>query len=565
MLSVSAQQASGADWTTQCAARIEAEFTSGNLSADDANFFTGADGKANSALTLPDAYGVTLRYAQTVVEETIQNPMRAWGPNEELSSLVALRANHAWWEIMHDRLKHARRGVTASLIIQVIIAVVAWIFTVIDAIRRPTDVGSSNAMATSTMWTWILPVVVGWVKVGTHAKVDTLQRALQGARPIMDHLDQSTGNDEHRATRLRDSRGSISDSYASGCMKGTIDTILLGETIMPSHHEAKEMTLDDAAPEEDPCTDDNKSQQAEASDETVGEISTRTFLPESSLRMRRTPQCAGAQNDRGPCNNYARLLTHYAFHETLYSAFATLIDRAQTHAGPRDEAVQEELDQAAICHALTVQSADDHAMSLAPILGRTTYLPWSHIPLSLWRDVITAMLIAIFLQWGTTGAALLIGLYTPPMGFGCRSASYVLYGMLSSCTFLLLVGASMLSHQIMLRRQVGKSEKATGAHALRFFFGLFRLVGNIIGAANAVWLVLSSILMLAGFYDTCWCNANWIAKHGQWGVFLFRSIKEMNPLLPVSWGSGVAFSASVCALTTFVLWLGSSAEVKERA
>ena len=60
-----------------------------------------------------------------------------------------------------------------------------------------------------------------------------------------------------------------------------------------------------------------------------------------------------------------------------------------------------------------------------------------------------ALLMALFAQWGTTGGAIIIAWFRPMRGFGCRSGSYLVYGLVATGSFFSLVLSMVLSHQAM--------------------------------------------------------------------------------------------------------------------
>jgi hypothetical protein len=58
--------------------------------------------------------------------------------------------------------------------------------------------------------------------------------------------------------------------------------------------------------------------------------------------------------------------------------------------------------------------------------------------------------IAVFLQWGVTGSAIVISYLTEVRGLGCRSGSYLLYGVLATSAHVLLLAPVFMSHHVML-------------------------------------------------------------------------------------------------------------------
>ncbi|KAH7924102.1 hypothetical protein BV22DRAFT_533250 [Leucogyrophana mollusca] len=63
-----------------------------------------------------------------------------------------------------------------------------------------------------------------------------------------------------------------------------------------------------------------------------------------------------------------------------------------------------------------------------------------------------ASLLPLALQWGTTGAAVLVLWFTPTTRLGCRSLSYIVYGAMSTAVWMLLVTSSILGHYSLSHR-----------------------------------------------------------------------------------------------------------------
>lgn len=62
------------------------------------------------------------------------------------------------------------------------------------------------------------------------------------------------------------------------------------------------------------------------------------------------------------------------------------------------------------------------------------------------RRVALAAAMALGLQWGTTGAGIFIHYGMHPVGLGCRTTSLLIYGTLGTASFLLLLTSSILAH-----------------------------------------------------------------------------------------------------------------------
>ncbi|KAE9382354.1 hypothetical protein BT96DRAFT_298587, partial [Gymnopus androsaceus JB14] len=64
----------------------------------------------------------------------------------------------------------------------------------------------------------------------------------------------------------------------------------------------------------------------------------------------------------------------------------------------------------------------------------------------IWGRIVIASILALILQWGTAGAAIFVTWETPTRGLGCRSGSYLLYAIVSTIVWVLLIFANILSH-----------------------------------------------------------------------------------------------------------------------
>ncbi|KAH8823224.1 hypothetical protein DL96DRAFT_1683375 [Flagelloscypha sp. PMI_526] len=61
-------------------------------------------------------------------------------------------------------------------------------------------------------------------------------------------------------------------------------------------------------------------------------------------------------------------------------------------------------------------------------------------------DFALACVMAVWLQWGTIGAAIVAFIMTPTVGLGCRSLAYVVYGSLSTVICAMFIFSSWLAH-----------------------------------------------------------------------------------------------------------------------
>ncbi|KDR79635.1 hypothetical protein GALMADRAFT_137429 [Galerina marginata CBS 339.88] len=119
--------------------------------------------------------------------------------------------------------------------------------------------------------------------------------------------------------------------------------------------------------------------------------------------------------------------------------------------------------------------------------------------------------VALTLQWGTTGAAAMIVWFTPTIGLGCRSATYILYGVLSTVVWFMLVTSSILTHystNCPAQLFGGDFVLALRARVARLLAIFLRRSGKVIATINAVWIVATGMIQFSSFYDRCYCNSS---------------------------------------------------------
>ena len=63
-----------------------------------------------------------------------------------------------------------------------------------------------------------------------------------------------------------------------------------------------------------------------------------------------------------------------------------------------------------------------------------------------WSWVVVATLLALELQWGGVGAAVIFHYWRAPIGLGCCTLSFLVYGLAATLTFFLCLTSSILTH-----------------------------------------------------------------------------------------------------------------------
>ncbi|KAE9388405.1 hypothetical protein BT96DRAFT_981079 [Gymnopus androsaceus JB14] len=129
-----------------------------------------------------------------------------------------------------------------------------------------------------------------------------------------------------------------------------------------------------------------------------------------------------------------------------------------------------------------------------------------------WGRIIIASILALILQWGTAGAAIFVQWETPTRGLGCRSGSYLLYAVVSTIVWALLIFANILSHYSTFDCN-SRDLRDTRKHYARVDLAgslsiVIRRFGKTLAAVNAVWILAACMFQFSSFYDRCWCDSS---------------------------------------------------------
>ena len=373
-----------------------------------------------------------------------------------------------------------------------------------------------------------MPVIWGWIVVGTQQLSDSIDKALETDNAVLVKLSRGPPNSiDRNDTRSKNQRGLVV------AHKGESGLI--------------------------PYTSYAARSQMENSDHI-------------------SPICnpRGDEKRRGPVFNYARVFTYSHLIQTVIQALKTTVENiraGKTCSGDENGSKWKGKDY------MSQLSGDAVQTEAYCGLGQSShelyaYPEWSEIPSSTWISMGFSAVLAIFLQWGTTGAALMIAYLTPTMGLGCRSGGYLLYGINATISWLLLAASSLFSHSAMLRYQREKQKEValpTGepSHARRSMCALIsdmvsvrglaaltRYFGKALAVANAFLLVAISLFEFTGGFNNCWCYADTVGLGDAGWVVLFKTARDLEQAAKVPWAMGIALSIFVCLFSLWVFWSG---------
>ncbi|KAK7062652.1 hypothetical protein VNI00_000140 [Paramarasmius palmivorus] len=165
-----------------------------------------------------------------------------------------------------------------------------------------------------------------------------------------------------------------------------------------------------------------------------------------------------------------------------------------------------------------------------------------------WTRVALASLMALGLQWGTAGAAILVVVQTPTTGLGCRSGAYLVYAGVSSLVWVMLVLSSVLAHYVSTieSRKLNVNPYRYRGSSYRIILAteasnLLRRLGKILATMNAVWIVLICLFQFSAFFDRCYCNSSVLGR----GAAAFNVMDPSDDVssMKAAWVGGVVLAS----------------------
>ncbi|KAF9648209.1 hypothetical protein BDM02DRAFT_3261162 [Thelephora ganbajun] len=163
-----------------------------------------------------------------------------------------------------------------------------------------------------------------------------------------------------------------------------------------------------------------------------------------------------------------------------------------------------------------------------------------------WKRVAIASALALGLQWGTVGAAVMAHYVAPPRGLGCRAFSFLLYGVAGTLSFFLFLASSILAH--MSRPLQGQIYTRSWLHTCQNTGAIVcRRLGKCVAIASAVGILLVCFFQVTGAFNNCFCSSITFdkGKHSVAGPSTLRN-----------WIGGLMVAFSTTILFGFSMYLG---------
>ena len=477
-------------------------------------------------------------------------PFRINASGTLLESLIVLPQNDQYWKVLGIAAKRTRQW-SIPVAMNIVWVIVAFLLTIIDSfvdfdhfITVPGDAGYSIA----AVWTYLLPLVVGWLHVGSQPDANHLCEALDDAHRV---AYVATASEPILATEVRAGHS----TYAIEPSKRHIDHVNADEKkTVPIFNYSRVLIWSQNAEYilrlcEHAAARANRSIPVQRGGEWMG--TDGTILPHDRIGNNKEVVQYCTEVPEGPVSPHptdASLpsptpLTPRSIYPPSSEPSAIAFQTAGMYANAD-----------AFTHRRFTSASPTELDEEAPppavqgVHGKPVFAT------EVFQRIIFATILALGLQWSTTGAAILIHLNTPPKGMGCRALTFTVYGAAGTAAFLLLLFSSILSH--LVRRQNDR-EKRSGLRTFIGYIAIFtRWLGKFIAIANGLGILLSCIMQFAAIYDNCFCSSTIFGGNPNGLVFFIENdVKESD--VYKYWIGGTIMAFGVSGLYTFAMYVAT--------
>ena len=173
------------------------------------------------------------------------------------------------------------------------------------------------------------------------------------------------------------------------------------------------------------------------------------------------------------------------------------------------------------------------------------------------QRVFLAAILAHVLQWGTTGASILIHIFTPPKGFGCRALTYTIYGAAGTLSFWLLLLSSIFAHKA--RRQTEGQKRLFAKRFIGTIAALLRWTGKTIAVMNGLGILIACCMQFGGLYSNCFCSSNLFGGDPN-GLVKFAGPNIKGSEVYGYWIGGITLAFGMSGVYAFAIYLATPME-----
>ena len=411
-----------------------------------------------------------------------------------LHSLVVLPDNDKFWSQL--AAANSSRRWSIPLVMSYVLVIFSLFLTTADSIsNRPGDIGYSIA----AIWTFLLPLIIGWLYVGCEPEPSHLRRALAAANR---EVWVSTEERGHPVTMT--------------CPKAMEFARASGVDAKPDDVDPEADNLDVEAGGVDLARND------ELKPVPVFNYSRAFVTPMNADVVLRLLKNAAANakreipvgNSVGPGGIPVWVPNDKEGNISHHNRIGTIAEVVEYCS----RVLRLPKRNSGYVAQLEIQPADSEVLDTTyPLIDQGLVVPSRWAP-GIWTRVVVASILALALQWGTAGAAVYIHYIAPPPGLGCRAFSFLLYGLAGTLSFLLLLASSILAH--MSRPLPGQvPTRSWSTTCQNAGATIFRWAGKCVAIVSAIGIVLACFFQVTEAFDNCYCTSTTFDKGRHFVVF----------------------------------------------
>ena len=448
----------------------------------------------------------------TVISAFHHVPIEISSDRTLLSSLIVLPQNDGYWSSLLKGVKRIRRW-SIPLMMNFVWVVVTMFLTIVGSFASvpPGDVG----YGTVALWLFLLPLIIGWLHVGSEPEPNHLRECLETASALA-----WVASDKKDCPMLAEDvpgQQALAIEFEKAYHVPPAGRDELNTT--PIFNYSRVFTW---------------SQKAELVLELVKNAN-------SNARRRIAVGSLGSGGDSAWVKAESGSIAH------------------ENRAGTADQVAQY---CKMVYRPLKPDIPDTPSLRLSgtPSITSQSLQPDEHEPCDdpsrwatgVWGRVVLATALALFLQWGTTGGAIIIHYWAHPVGLGCRSFSFLMFTVLSTTSFFFFLASSILAH--LSRPPPGKTDPRRRLRVFSRGAVLCRRLGKAVAIISALTVLLVCLFQSAGAFDICWCSSTTFDR-GR--VAVFHTTNYLTKTISKFWIGGLVMASSVAFLFGLSIYVGT--------
>ena len=383
-----------------------------------------------------------IKAARAFLIESQHIPLQVFnGARREIAHLVVFPENWAWWLSLREEIRKTKRVWTYSLYAQVGWVCVAQLMAIVNFFTSTSyQSGIGIGLAINFLWIWMIPVILGWVYVGTQTSAGSIKAAIASCEvPVLGPERNLSGECigirdrtvfDDSFTQPRDSldeHHNYSEEHSSGSAVPSRHSNIPASIVSASHQPHQDAQITPKASASHSNVSESSQTVHQSEDVELADFLGGVGLPAKPLtdpeqqseplqehehRYRASPRTflgfsiAGCDLEPGPIFNYARIWSHMNAARHIAEAFWAVTDRQRKRQPVHGKSWDQEPNRwdenlrgtpEELSKYISVHKKDEPNFSIHERSSRDLVL-----------NCVTATFVTLFLQWGSVGAAIII-------------------------------------------------------------------------------------------------------------------------------------------------------------